>query len=40
MSVKVGDEVLLPEFGGAKVELDGEEFVLFRESEVMGVFSK
>lgn len=32
MSVAVGDKVLLPEFGGAKIEMEGEEFQMFRES--------
>ena len=32
MCVAVGDKVLLPEFGGAKIEMEGEEFQMFRES--------
>ena len=39
MSVAVGDKVLLPEFGGAKLELDGEEFQLFRESDLVAKLS-
>ena len=35
MSVAVGDKVLLPEFGGTKLELDGEEFQMFRESDLL-----
>merc|ERR1712045_427771 len=35
MSVAVGDKVLLPEFGGAKLEMEGEEFQLFRESDLV-----
>ena len=36
MNVNVGDRVLLPEFGGMKIELEGseEEQFLFREGEV------
>merc|ERR1712107_399368 len=35
MAVAVGDKVLLPEFGGAKIEMDGTEFHLFRESDIV-----
>mmetsp|Transcript_8596 Transcript_8596/g.22194 ORF Transcript_8596/g.22194 Transcript_8596/m.22194 type:complete len:100 (-) Transcript_8596:83-382(-) len=34
--VKEGDKVLLPEFGGTKIELEGEEFFLFRDSDILG----
>jgi chaperonin GroES len=30
MSVKVGDNVLLPQYGGNTVKLDGEELLLLR----------
>ena len=36
-SVKVGDKVLLPEYGGDKLELDKIEYHLFREQEILGV---
>jgi chaperonin GroES len=39
-TLKVGDQVLLPEYGGMKVKLaehDSEVF-LFRESEILGKF--
>ncbi len=35
MSVAVGDKVLLPEFGGAKVELGDKEYFLFKEAELV-----
>merc|ERR1711994_538021 len=35
MSVTVGDKVLLPEFGGSKIEVDGEEFQMFRETDLV-----
>lgn len=38
LAVAVGDEVLLPEFGGTKVTLDEKEYVLFRDSELLGKF--
>lgn len=36
VSVQVGDQVLLPEYGGTKVELaENKEFQLFRESDIL-----
>ena len=35
MSVAVGDKVLLPEFGGNKIEVDGEEFAMYRETDIV-----
>ena len=37
--VAVGDTVLLPEFGGTKLELDGEEFQIFRETDLVAKLS-
>uniref|UniRef100_A0A914DUW6 10 kDa heat shock protein, mitochondrial n=1 Tax=Acrobeloides nanus TaxID=290746 RepID=A0A914DUW6_9BILA len=37
--VKVGDRVLLPEYGGSKVIIDEKEYQLFRESDIMGKFN-
>lgn len=34
-TIKVGDNVLLPEYGGTKVELEDKEFHLFRESDIL-----
>ncbi|KAI3382815.1 hypothetical protein SNEBB_005103 [Seison nebaliae] len=36
MAVQVGDQVLLPEYGGTKVEMDKKEFFVFRESDIIG----
>ncbi|GMI07193.1 hypothetical protein TrRE_jg4932 [Triparma retinervis] len=38
MNLKEGDKVLLPEYGGMKIELDGEEKFLYRESDILGKF--
>ncbi|XP_014768720.1 10 kDa heat shock protein, mitochondrial [Octopus bimaculoides] len=38
LTVKFGDVVLLPEYGGTKVELDKKEFYLFRDSDILGKF--
>ena len=32
-------QVLLPEYGGSKVELAGEEFQLFRETDIVAKLS-
>merc|ERR1711953_975907 len=37
-SVKVGEQVLLPEFGGTKVVFDDQEYHLFRDSDILGKF--
>ena len=34
MSVKVGDRVLLPEYGGQAVKIGDVEYSLFREDEI------
>ncbi|XP_075256044.1 10 kDa heat shock protein, mitochondrial-like [Convolutriloba macropyga] len=38
LSVKLGDHVLLPEFGGTKVELEEKEYHLFRDTEILATF--
>ena len=35
MAVSVGDKVLLPEYGGQAITLDGDEFHLFREDDIL-----
>lgn len=35
VAVKEGDKVLLPEYGGQKVEIDSKEFYLFRDSDIL-----
>jgi len=37
-SVKVGDQVLLPEYGGTKINVNDEEMFLFRDSDILGKF--
>ena len=34
--VKAGDKVLLPEYGGQKVQVDDKELFLFKDSELLG----
>lgn len=35
LTVSVGDRVLLPEYGGTKVEIEDKEFHLFREGDIL-----
>ncbi len=35
MSVAVGDKVMLPEFGGTKIELEDKEYTLVRETDIV-----
>ncbi|CAG0916116.1 unnamed protein product [Notodromas monacha] len=36
--VKVGDEVLLPEYGGTKINLEDKEYFIYRDSDLLGKF--
>lgn len=36
-TVKVGDVVIFAEYGGSKVKIDGEEFLITRESDLLAV---
>ena len=38
-TLKAGDAVLLPEYGGSKIEVDGDEMYLYREDDILGKFS-
>lgn len=40
MSVKVKDEVFYAKYIGNDVEVDGEKFVILRESDVLGIVEK
>ena len=40
LAVAVGDRVMLPEFGGTKIELDSNEYTLFRESDIIAKLAK
>lgn len=35
VNIKTGDKVLLPEYGGTKVEVEDKEFLIYRESEIL-----
>ena len=37
---KVGDTVLLPEYGGTKIELEDKEYTLLREADIVAMLAK
>lgn len=37
--VKVGDTVLMPKYGGTEFKLDGKEYQIIREDDILGVLS-
>lgn len=37
MSVKVGDVVLYGKYSGTEIKIDGEEYLIMRESDVYGI---
>ena len=39
MDVKAGDRVLFGKWSGTEVKLDGEELLIMKESDIMGVLS-
>ena len=40
MDVKVGDRVLFGKYAGQAVKVDGEEVIVMREEDIMGVMEK
>lgn len=40
LDVKVGDSVLFGKWGGTEITLDGEELLIMKESDIMGVMEK
>ncbi|MFB3917517.1 MAG: co-chaperone GroES [Terriglobales bacterium] len=39
LDVKVGDQILFAKYAGSEVKLDGEEFLIMREDEVLGILA-
>jgi chaperonin GroES len=37
MTVAVGDTVLVGKYGGTEIKLDGDDFLIVREDEVLGI---
>ncbi|MBN1652204.1 MAG: co-chaperone GroES [Deltaproteobacteria bacterium] len=40
LDVKVGDIVLFGKYGGTEVQIDGEEHLILKEDDILGVISK
>ena len=40
MDVKKGDRVLLGKYAGTDIKIDGEDYVIIREDEVLAIFDK
>jgi len=38
MDVKVGDSVLFGKYSGTEIKIDGEELLIMREEDILGVF--
>ncbi|CAI8942803.1 co-chaperone GroES [Methylocaldum szegediense] len=38
LDVKVGDKVLFGKYAGTEVKIDGTEYLMLREDDIMGVF--
>ena len=40
LDIKAGDRVLFNKYGGTEVKIDGEELLILREDDVLGVVEK
>ena len=40
LDVKKGDRVLFGKYSGSEIKLDGEEFLIMREDEILGIISR
>jgi len=40
LDVKKGDHVLFGKFGGTEINVDGEELMILRESDILGIIEK
>ncbi len=40
LDVKVGDKVLFGKYSGTDIKLDGKEFLMMREDDILGVVEK
>lgn len=40
LDVKAGDTILFGKYSGSEVKVDGTEYVVMREDDIMGVFTK
>ena len=40
LDVKVGDRVLFGKYSGSEIKIDGEEYLIMREDEILGVLER
>jgi len=40
LDVKEGDRVLFGKYSGSEITLDGEEFIMMREDEILGIINR
>src|ERR1700730_14012607 len=40
LDVQVGDRILFGKYSGSDIKIDGEEFMIMREDEVLGILEK
>jgi len=40
LDVKVGDRILFGKYGGSEIKLDGEELLIVREDEILGIIQR
>jgi chaperonin GroES len=40
LDVKPGDRILFGKYSGSDIKMDGEEYLIMREDEILGVFEK
>jgi len=40
MSVKIGDTVVVPEYGGMTLKFDNEDYHVYRDEDFMGMVKK
>ena len=40
LDVKAGDSILFGKYSGTEIKIDGEEFLIMREEEVLGIIKK
>jgi len=40
LDVKAGDKILFGKYSGSDIKIDGQEYLILREDEILGVLSK
>jgi chaperonin GroES len=40
LDVKAGDRVLFGKYSGSEIKLDGEEYIIMREDEILGIIQR